>query len=384
MISGRRDWKDKIKAAQLKGKVVWFHCASLGEFEQGRPIMEAFKNQHPDISLVITFFSPSGYEVQKDYELADLILYLPFDTPGNAKDFIQLLKPNLAIFVKYEFWYNFLLALKDHNIPTLLVSAIFRPDQQFFRKGRSFFRDMLNCFDHFFVQNENSKKLLSRIGLENVTIAGDTRFDRVRDICSNPKTIEIARKFAGDEMVMVIGSSWPEDMEVLYPQINDELPLKFIIAPHEIEKEKIDKLAGRLKCKFQLYSNASPETISSSKVLVIDNIGLLSSLYQYGQLAYIGGAFGDGLHNILEAATFGLPIIFGKGKDNHKYQEALDLVLLGGAFEVSHSSEVNDLVVDFLDNPDKLKSTGAIAFDYVNKNAGATTAIMNHIHQYLR
>jgi len=289
----------------------------------------------------------------------------------------------LAIFIKYEFWYNYLIELKNNNVPTLLVSGIFRPDQQFFKKGRSFFKEMLNCFDHFFVQNETSRNLLSSIGLENVTVSGDTRFDRVKEICSNPRDIPLAEKFSGKEIVMVIGSSWPEDMEVLLPLINSEIQLKFIIAPHEIEKEKIQRLIDGIRCNFQLYSNANGDTISSAKALIIDNIGLLSSLYHYGKIAYIGGAFGEGLHNILEAATFGMPIFFGKGKDNHKYQEATDLLALGAAFEVSNSTETMNLVKDLIEDPKKLYSLGVVSSDYVHKNAGATEIITHHIDKYL-
>jgi len=359
------------------------HCASLGEFEQGRPIVEAIKKNHPSCSLVLTFFSPSGYEVQKNYELADLVLYLPFDSPRNAARFIELVNPAFAIFIKYEFWYNYLSQLKSRRIPAYLVSGIFRHEQFFFKKGGSFFREMLHCFDHFFVQNAASKQLLNSIGLQNVTISGDTRFDRVVDICSKPMSIEVAKKFADQHMVMVIGSSWSEDMEVLYPLINGALDIKFIIAPHEIEKSEIRKITDGLSCTYQLFSEAGEEGLLDVRVLVIDNIGMLSSLYQYGEMAYIGGAFGEGLHNTLEAATFGMPIVFGRGKDNHKYQEAIDLVKLGGAFEVSTANELQQIISSLLHDSDKLDKVSAISRKYVKNHAGATSIFMKYIDKLL-
>lgn len=385
MSKGRMGWEAKIKAANLGAGSVWFHCASLGEFEQGRPIMETIKTNYPETSMIVTFFSSSGYEVRKNYEHADLILYLPFDSPGNAEKFIGLIDPRMAIFIKYEFWHNYLQELKKGAIPVFLVSGIFRDDQKFFRKGWNFFRNMLTCFTHFFVQNEQSQFLLHSINFHNVTVAGDTRFDRVMEICSRPKQIELAELFANNSTVMVIGSSWPEDMEVLLPLINDETHrLKFIIAPHEIEKSKIQKLTQCLKCKFQLFSEAEPEHMGESRVLIIDNIGLLSSLYQYGDLAYIGGAFGDGLHNILEAATFGMPIIFGKGKDNDKYQEATDLVAQGGAFEVSQSEDLIKLVEALISDKKILAQASNISSGYVRNHAGATATVMKHLETYLK
>lgn len=385
MTNGRKGWEAKIKEANLGAGSVWFHCASLGEFEQGRPIMEAIKRNFADIRMIVTFFSSSGYEVRKNYEHADLIMYLPFDSPGNARKFIGLINPRIAIFIKYEFWHNYLTELKKRAIPVFLVSGIFRDEQKFFRKGWDFFRNMLTCFSHFFVQNEHSQTLLHSIGFQNVTIAGDTRFDRVMEICAHPRQIALAEEFADKSMVMVVGSSWPEDMEVLLPLINDEsFLLKFIIAPHEVEMSKIQKLTQSLKCNFQLYSKAQPGQMGKARVLIIDNIGLLSSLYQYGDLAYIGGAFGEGLHNILEAATFGMPIIFGKGKDNHKYQEATDLVAQGGAFEVSHSEELIR-VVEGLISIKKIRSQASnISSAYVRNHAGATATVMKHLETYLK
>jgi 3-deoxy-D-manno-octulosonic-acid transferase len=385
MVNGRKQWEMKVRKASLKGQVLWFHCASLGEFEQGRPIIESIKSQYPTSSIVVTFFSSSGYEIMKDYDHADLVLYLPFDKISEVKKFLDLLQPKLAVFIKYEFWYNYLTELKLRQVPTFLVSGIFRQDQKFFKKGWTFFRDMLACFTHFYVQNAASKELLNSIGLQNVTVSGDTRFDRVKQICSHPKRIEIAERFSVKKHVMVIGSSWPDDMEVLYPLINQpELDLKFIIAPHEIGPARIQKLVEHLKCEYQLFSKANPDTIAQAKVLIINNIGMLSSLYQYGDVAYIGGAFGEGLHNILEAATFGMPIIFGKGKDNHKYQEAVDLASLGGAFEIQSGHELTELVRKLIDDKQLLKNASEISKTYVDKKAGATLSFMKDLNQYLR
>lgn len=384
MIDGRKDWEEELKQNASKGPKVWFHCASLGEFEQGRPLIEQIKKDYPNYGIFITFFSPSGYEIEKDYALADYISYLPFDSRKNARKFVELLNPSIAIFIKYEFWYNYLSELKNNQIPTFSVSTIFRPEQQFFKKNGQFFRKMLSCFDHFFVQNKISKELLIGQGYDNVTISGDTRFDRVKEICGNPRKFELAKQFIGDEKVIIVGSSWPEDMEVLLPIINDsQQKLKFIIAPHEIEKNKIKKLCNGITSDFQLFSQARMDTIHLSKVLIIDNMGMLSSLYQYGYIAYIGGAFGEGLHNILEAATFGMPIIFGKAKLNTKYQEAVDLVKLGGAFEVSDSHEFKRILDGILEDTMSLKNASKICADYVNNNAGGTKKVMDYLNDYL-
>ena len=383
MAEGRNGWENKLREKNFSGKKIWFHCASLGEFEQGRPLIESIKKKYPNYSIIVTFFSSSGYEVRKDYDLADHVCYLPFDGRNSSMKFIALLRPDMAIFIKYEFWYYYLHELKKQRIPTFSVSAIFRPDQQFFKKDGSFFREMLSCFDHFFVQNMQSKELLNNQGFENVSISGDTRFDRVMEICSNPRAIERARIFKGDSKVMVIGSSWHDDIEVLLPIINDhELNLKYIIAPHEIGGSKISKLCAGLKANFQLFSKADTSTLAQSKVLVIDNIGMLSSLYQYGEIAYIGGAFGAGLHNILEAATFGMPIIFGKGKENSKYQEATDLIKNGGAFEVSDSVALKSIVTKLINDAAELKKTSNVSREYVISKTGAAKMIMDFLTKY--
>lgn len=383
MVQGREDWETKLAGIPKNGKRIWFHCASLGEFEQGRPLMENIKGKYPNHGIFITFFSPSGYEVQKDYELADFVGYLPFDGISSSKRFVELLKPDLAIFIKYEFWFYYLKALKERDIPTFSVSAIFRQEQQFFKRGDRFFKSMLACIDHFFVQNKTSKELLNSHGFDNVTISGDTRFDRVMQICSAPKRIEVAEYFRGKDKVMVVGSSWPEDMEVLLPIINDpNHPLKFIIAPHEVGASKIQQLCQTISMDFQCFSTYK-NTKNPCKVLIIDNIGMLSSLYQYGDLAYIGGAFGEGLHNTLEAATFGMPVLFGKGKDNKKYQESMDLVAIGGAFEVADAGECRRVIDLLLDDAEEMDRASDASREYVRSKTGATQIIEDFLNVYL-
>ncbi len=357
-----------------KKEVIWFHCASLGEFEQGRPVIEAFKNNFPDIAILLTFFSPSGYEIRKDYAYADLVCYLPMDTPGKALKFIELVNPSLCVFVKYEFWHNYLRILQQKAIPIISISTIFREEQIFFKNYGGFFRKLLSRFDHLFVQNEASSKLLKSIQINNVTTTGDTRFDRVLQLCNRVKPIQFIEEFKAGNSLMVIGSSWPEDMEYLIPFINAHAQMKFIIAPHEITPSHLTKIESGINGKTLRYSTLDPATVNNAQVLIIDNVGMLSSLYQYGEFAYIGGAFGKGLHNILEAATFGLPIFFGN-KNFNKFQEAVDLVNLGGAFTIKNEKE---LVTKFkkLGESAVWQQASDISKNYVTSNTGATTTIV--------
>ena len=385
MINGRKNWEKDLSARRPGGKIIWFHCASVGEFEQARPVIESIKISYPGYKIAVSFFSPSGYHAAKNNDLIDLITYLPFDNRKNARKFIEILKPELAVFIKYEFWYYFLAELKKHGITTLSVSSIFREDQQFFKKKENIFRKMLMNFDHFFVQDQTSGDLLRGVGIENVTISGDTRFDRVMEILQAPLDIPIAEQFKNGQKVMVAGSSWPEDMEVIYPAINDQqINLKFIVAPHEVEPAKIRRLCSGIRSEYVLFSKADPKTVSNYRVLVIDNIGMLSSLYRYGEMAYIGGAFGDGLHNILEPAVYGIPVIFGKDKSNRKFREAIDLVNLGGAFEVENSRDFMGILQKFLKDEEALNKASQIAGGYVESNAGATNRIMEKLHKFIR
>lgn len=375
-VTGRKDVFERLSAKFLKksSPVAWFHCASLGEFEQARPLIERLKSEYPNFSILLTFFSPSGYEVRKNYPLADLVSYLPLDTAGNARRFVSIVKPSIAIFIKYEFWYHYSNALKENNIPVLSSSSIFRKDQLFFKSVGGFYRTILRNFTHFFVQNSESQKLLQSIDVNNVTVTGDTRFDRVNQIVQNAERIPIAESFKGNEHVFVVGSSWPEDMEVLAPFIN-ERRLKFIIAPHEISEQSIANIENALQVKSLRYSKAEGKNPIDYDVLIIDNIGLLSRLYRYGEFAYVGGAFGKGLHNILEAACYGVPIMFGN-KNYQKFQEAVDLINCGGAFAVN---DYNDLKSQYemLNVPSSFLLACEVTRQYVVENLGATEKIMS-------
>ncbi len=325
-VAGRKDIfkqiADKLKDDKFR---IWIHVSSLGEFEQGRPLMELLKKEYPDYKIFLTFFSPSGFEVQKNYKFADYIFYLPLDTKSNAVKFVDLINPDIAIFVKYEFWYNHLKALSDKKIPTYLISGIFRPSHAFFKWYGKWYKQILYFFDHFFVQNSESKQLLENIGLRNVTISGDTRFDRVAEIAQKAKPIPFIEKFCEDNTTVIFGSSWKADEELFFDFINkNENNIKFIIAPHEIHEENIVKIMSRITQPILRYSQIEHNKSNDARVLIIDNIGMLSTAYKYGSIAHIGGGFGSGIHNILEAATFGLPILFGP--NYHKFQESLKVL----------------------------------------------------------
>lgn len=355
--------------------VIWIHCASLGEFEQGRPVIERLKDEFPQIKILLTFFSPSGYEVRKNYKQADFVYYLPLDTARQARKFIAATKPTLAIFVKYEFWYHYSTILHQQRIPLISISAIFRSNQIYFKSYGSFYQKILKNFTHFFVQNDTSVKLLHSIGLTNVTRAGDTRFDRVNQIVKRSESIPIAEAFKHNQRLMVIGSSWPEDMDVLAPFINENR-LKFIIAPHEISESALVNLEQLLQVKYIRYSQAHQVQLEDYSVLIIDNVGMLSRLYRYGEFAYVGGAFGAGLHNILEAACYGVPIFFGN-KNFEKFQEAVDLINRGGAFEVSDYTDLKSKY-EMLNIPESFLLACEVTRQYVQENLGATEKIMSY------
>ncbi len=400
---GRKNWKTEVQLAfrSNKNPVAWFHCASLGEFEQGRPLIEAFKKNYPNYKILLTFFSPSGYEIRKNYEKADVIMYLPLDTKKNAEAFIKTVKPKVVFFIKYEFWHHFIKEISKHKTPLFSVSTIFRKEQHFF-KGKNkrqvksnFSVRMLEAFTHFFVQNQSSKKLLNSINIQNVSITGDTRFDRVKTIVSQRKELPILEKFVGQNKLFVVGSSWQEDIEVIAPAFKETKEdyntlnesatdiIKLVIASHNIAEsdlQKIEKSFNYLKIerysKINLESKENIQNLQKADLLLIDNIGLLSSIYSYGDVAYIGGAFGKGLHNILEAATFGMPIIFGD-KNYQKFNEAIDLVEKKGAFTVSDAKELEILLERlFIDNEYR-EQINKISREYVNKNTGATQQIMD-------
>ena len=371
--------------SELKAKIkhdrpiIWVHCASLGEFEQGRPIIEAIKNEYPQYQILLTFFSPSGYEIRKDYTLADYICYLPADTKNNAEKLIGLVQPELVFFVKYEFWYNYITELKKRNIPLFLVSAIFRENQLFFKNSLwgKWYRQMLFGFDHFFVQDEQSVLLLGKIGVHNVTKAGDTRFDRVAEIARSGKNISLVENFKGTDQLVVAGSTWKPDEELLIQYIQTHPGTKFIIAPHETKKANIDRLMILLKNTAICYSQATNETIINKQVLIIDTIGLLSAIYKYADLAYIGGGFGVGIHNTLEAAVFGMPIVFGP--NYLKFQEATSMVNLGIAYPISDYNSLQTILEDLLTDTKKMDSISRECINFTNQNLGATGFILNKV-----
>lgn len=383
-VDGRKDVVHILgKNISTSDKTIWFHCASLGEFEQGVPIMEEMKKAKPDHKIIVSFFSPSGYEIKKNTPLADVVVYLPMDTPLNAKRFIDAIHPSLSIFVKYEFWPNYLLQLKKKNIPTLLVSGVFRDNQIFFKPYGGFMRKALKSFNHFFLQEENSVKLLNSIGFKNTTLSGDTRFDRVSHQIEMNNTLKFAKEFKGDSLCIVCGSTWPEDEAVLLDYINSApRNVKFIIAPHKIEQSKIEAFTEKLyKQKVILHSQKDDVNLAEYSVLIIDCIGLLTKLYSYADIAYVGGAMGrTGLHNILEPATFGVPIIIGK--NYNEFTEAIRLRNLAGLFSISNPLELSDVLTKLVSDANYRKKTGMISGHFVNSNTGATNKVLDYIAKH--
>lgn len=387
-VNGRRNLFDNLsrEISKSKSPVIWFHCASLGEFEQGRPLIEKIKAQKPDHRILLTFFSPSGYEVRKNYNGADIVTYIPLDTKSNAKRFVEIVKPSLVVFVKYEFWLNHLEELSVRKIPHYLVAAIFRNDQIFFKNRGGIFRQCLHNYTHIFTQNSESEKLLKSISVKNVSVAGDTRFDRVKEISSQAKSIELAAAFIGESRkVLVAGSTWSSDEEHLFPAFVPHISAgwKLIIAPHEIGTARVNEIIRSLEIlKIQSsdiirFSEATENTVHSAKVLIIDNIGMLSSLYRYGSVAYIGGGFGKSIHNTLEAAVYAVPVIFGPAFG--KFNEAIQLIQHGGGYGVKSSAELKTLLNQILSNENLRVEYGAKAGNYVNANTGATEKILSVI-----
>jgi 3-deoxy-D-manno-octulosonic-acid transferase len=374
-INGRKDWFEiLIQKISSQERYVWVHCASLGEFEQGRPVIEAIKKEKPHVKIVLTFFSPSGYEVRKNYPMADIICYLPPDTPGNAEKFIRMIDPVVVIFVKYEFWYNYLTVLGKKKIPLYLISGIFSRDQLFFKWYGVFFRRMLDNFTWFFVQNQKSLELLGTIGLNNVTVAGDTRFDRVAEISGNAKYITQLEQFRGNEKLLLAGSSWRQDEEIISEYIS-RFPyrMKWIFAPHEIDSGNIERLIKLIKVKCVRFSRYTAND-ADARVLIIDNIGMLSSAYRYAYIAVIGGGFGKGIHNILEPACWGIPVLFGP--NYKKFHEALELIELEGAFSFKNYSSFEGIIERLLSDETIYKQSAEIAGKYVRRNTGATDKIL--------
>lgn len=389
-LNGQKNILQKISAQiSTNQQYIWFHFASLGEFEQGRPVMERVKMENPDEKLFITFFSPSGYEVRKRNPLSEWTFYLPIDTKTNARELIKLINPKIAVFTKYEYWYHYYEELNNRKVPLYVISANFMSGMSFFRWYGKMNREMLKFVTHFFVQNETSKAQLKLLNITNVTVTGDTRFDRVTQSALHPKKLDIIEVFCQDNKIFIGGSTWPEE-EILIAQLVQEYPAwKFILAPHEISDEKIEGLEKLLKGKSVRYSematNWKPNINDTSQysirntqcaVLIIDNIGMLSSLYQYGNLAYIGGAFGSGLHNVLEAAAFGMPVIFGPKYD--RFPEAKDLIERRAGFSIENFNDLQKIMQTLQDDT-KRKTAGEAAKKYIAENTGATSLIIDHI-----
>lgn len=376
---GRKGLFERMRAKiDPKARIVWLHVASLGEFEQGRPIIEEIRRSHPEYKILLTFFSPSGYEIRKNYTGADYIFYLPIDTRRNVRQFLDIAHPEVAIFVKYEFWLNMLTELRRRRIRTFVVSSIFRRNSVFFRFYGGPWRDALETFEVLFVQNEESKRLLAELGFDNVTIAGDTRFDRVAEIARSAKRVELIERFKGDQKLFIAGSTWGPDEELLIPLMNENPTLKFIIAPHEMDEGRIAHLMEATQEGAVRYTQCTAESdLKEKQLLILDTVGILASAYGSASWGYIGGGFGVGIHNTLEAATFGLPIAFGP--KYQKFKEACDLLSLGAARSVKSYEELKEWFIPLRDDEQQLAATSRLARDYTHSHQGATRTITQTI-----
>jgi 3-deoxy-D-manno-octulosonic-acid transferase len=377
-VKGRKGWKERLsEKINPEERKVWIHCSSLGEFEQGRPIIEEIKKQHPEFKIVLTFFSPSGFEIRKNYSEADCVEYLPADFPANARKFIKIVRPEFVIFVKYEFWNNYITELSNKNISLYLVSGIFRPGQHFFRWYGGFFRDILRKFEKIFVQDQQSLDLLAGIGLHNIVRAGDTRFDRVVRISGTARDIPQIEQFRNGEKLLLAGSSWKKDEEIIAKYINMyPARMKWVFAPHEIDKPNIDRLEKLLNVKtvrFSLFNTGALD----ARVLIIDNIGMLSSAYKYAYIAAIGGGFGKGIHNILEPACWKIPVIFGP--NYKKFREAVDLINEKGAISFDSYENFSEILNKLISEEVFYLKAGDTAGQYIVKNTGATERILKEI-----
>ena len=381
----RKMWRGEREAFKIlrqkvdpNAKYIWFHAASLGEFEQGRPLMERIRKEYPQYKILLTFYSPSGYEVRKNYEGADIICYMPVDTRLNAIRFLRLVRPVMAFFIKYEFWSNFLHILKHRNIPTYSVSSIFREDQVFFKWYGKSYAGVLKCFTRFFVQNEESKRLLQGIGITDVDVVGDTRFDRVLQIKEAAKQLPICEAFQKDYKVFVAGSSWPPDEDIFLRFFNEHKDWRLIIAPHVIGEDHLTQILSKIKGKKVVrYTQTSVDEAAEADVLIIDCFGLLSSMYHYGDVAYVGGGFGVGIHNTLEAAVWDMPVIFGP--NNKKFQEAQGLLKSGGGFEINTYEDFEGLMQSLMNDAEFLRQAGEKAGAFVASLSGATDKVLSEV-----
>jgi 3-deoxy-D-manno-octulosonic-acid transferase len=379
-VSGRKSVFETLKNnIQEFDKTIWFHAASLGEYEQGLPVIEKVKQKYPNHKIIITFFSPSGYEIRKNNTVGDVTVYLPLDTISNAKQFLKVVHPEMVFFIKYEFWPNYLKELRNQNIKAYLISGVFRKNQAFFKWYGGFYRKALKTFTYFFVQNETSKKLLQSIGFENVKISGDTRFDRVATILEKDNTLDFIEQFKNNQTTIVIGSSWPKDEELLVNFINQAADnVKFIIAPHNIIAEQITNIKSQITKSSVLFSEKSNIDLSSFNVFIIDTIGILTKIYSYADIAYVGGGFGNpGVHNVLEPATFGIPIVMGPNYSH--FEEATALVGLGGCVSIKDTNSLTETFNLLLQNEDERVEKGHICSTFVQMNKGATAHILSNI-----
>lgn len=387
-LFGNKKARDMVKGHKevfkvLKEKIaphesyLWFHAASLGEFEQGRPLMERIRKEHPSYKILLTFFSPSGYRVRCNYKGADVVCYLPFDTPFNVRRFLNLAHPKMAFFIKYEFWQNYLKGLKRRHIPVYSISSIFNDKQVFFRWYGGTYHKVLKIFTHLFVQDENSKRLLASIDVNRVSVVGDTRFDRVLQICGEAKDLPLVKEFCGDAPVFVAGSSWGPDEAVYMPYFNAHKEWKLVIASHEVDEQRIKNIEGQVEGGCVRYSTACEGHMGEARCLVIDCFGLLSSIYRYGRVAYVGGGFGKGIHNLPEAAVYGLPVFFGP--NNSRFKEAGELKECGGGFEVTTPAQFEAVMDTLATDPQKLAASGTAAGNYIKGLSGAVDAIMKEI-----
>ena len=382
MVVGQREAFQKLRNSfDHTQNYIWVHAASLGEFEQGRPLIERIRKEHPEYKVLLTFFSPSGYEVRKNYDGADIVCYLPFDTPCNARKFLKLAPVKMAFFIKYEFWRNYIGALYKRGIPVYSVSSIFRKEQIFFRWYGKGYARCLHCITHFFVQNDTSVSLLRSIGVEQVTLTGDTRFDRVLDIRKQAKELPIVEAFAKGNRVLIAGSSWAPDEDIFIPYFNEQKNLKLVITPHVVNDAHIAEIQSKLKRPSLRYSQATAENVAKADCLIIDCYGLLSSIYRYATVAYIGGGFGVGIHNVPEAAVYGCPVLFGP--NNKRFKEAQDLIACEGAFEIKNATEFNRIINKLFTYDELLRSSGAAAGRYISSNAGARDLVYKAVKNIL-
>ncbi len=360
------------------GVYIWIHAASLGEFEQGRPLIEKIREEQPDAKILLSFYSPSGYEVRKNYDKVDAVCYMPVDTPRRVKEFLDVVKPKMAIFVKYEFWGNFLEQLKQRNVPTYIISSIFRPNQSFFKPWGGMFRKMLSCFTHLYVQDEESRELLHGIGIDNVTVCGDTRLDRVLQIRAQAKEFPaISQMVVGSKNVMVMGSSWQPDEDIVIPYFNSHPEMKLIIAPHEFDENRLEAMMARIKRPVARYTQLEGIDPATLDCMIIDCFGILSSLYRYGTISYVGGGFGSGIHNVPEAAVYGIPVIFGP--KHEKFREAVELNACGGGFAISDAHQCHEVLDKLLGDKQALEDAGSAAINYIEAHTGATQQIYNDL-----